>query len=352
MPADSHGLEGLQLELAAARAERDLLQSVMTLRGAEAARLRTRALTLADSVPATLRQHSREPAAFRVKMGRLATTLNELAQLLRELPSPVKHPLLDDAQQQLATLQTLPKATGDELIPIIAAIDTVLAAVRSACQYLPVAVEHQGGRGDQTAIQQLLMPQQAGACRLELALQQLAARLAREFRKELRFEAHGLELLPKEWNSALYEVCGELLRNAVEHGIETTAGRVAAGKDRTGRIELQITPQVGGFELSMRDDGRGLDVPAVFRSAIEAGAWPADDKLHDPRQAARLIFKPGVTTAAEPAGRGHGTGRVLTQLKALGARIRVSTESGSHLRLCADLPSAAGTEQRDQLVRA
>ena len=53
------------------------------------------------------------------------------------------------------------------------------------------------------------------------------------------------------------------------------------------------------MELSLRDDGRGLDVTGIFRSAIATGHWPEHDTTRDPREAARLIFKPGVTTAIE-----------------------------------------------------
>ena len=178
------------------------------------------------------------------------------------------------------------------------------------------------------------------AAKLERALQQLTTRLARDFRKELVLETEGLERLPDSLYTTIYDVCCELLTNAAEHGIESPAARLAAGKDTKARLQLQLRARPGGLTLNMRDDGRGLDVTGIFRSARRLGLWPDDGRNGDPREAARLMFKPGVTTSGDAA-RGKGLRRVLTQLKKLGARIRVASERGQHLRVCADLPQSA-----------
>jgi anti-sigma regulatory factor (Ser/Thr protein kinase) len=343
MQGDTVNLEVLRTELEAARVERDLLQAALLLDAVRATRFRSRALALADSVPTILRLHTREQEAFRVKLERLGEALRELSQLLRELPGMVRSASLDDALSRLGLLQTLPQATGDELLPIIPLIDSALSSLRRVCQSLPGATA--SAPASVAAASATTASLSGGshalptAIKLERALQQLTARLSREHRKELQLDTLGLELVPADWYATLYDVCAELLVNAVEHGIETTAGRVAAGKDRIGRLQLHFAARPGTLELSMRDDGRGLDVEGIFRSAIAAGFWPAGDAQRDPREAARLIFKPGITNT-DDASRGGGMRRVLAQLKSLGARIRVSSERGHHLRLCADLPRA------------
>jgi hypothetical protein len=250
------------------------------------------------------------------------------------------------------------QATGDELVPIIPLIDTALSSLRRVCQSLPggatasatAPVAASAASASTTALGgSHTLPT---AIRLERALQQLIARLARESRKDLQLDTLGLELVPADWYTTIYDVCAELLANAAEHGIETTAGRIAAGKDRIGRLQLHFIARPGGLELSMRDDGRGLDTNGIFRSAIAAGFWPANDTTHDPREAARLIFKPGVTTATSGEGRGGGLRRVLAQLKGLGARIRVSSERNHHLQLRADLPCIAKSQQVGRQARA
>ncbi len=355
MPADTINLEILRAELESARVERDLLQAVLLLDAVRTGRFRSRALALADSVPPMLRLHTREQEAFRVKLERLGETLRELSQLLRELPGTVRIATLDDALSRLGMLQQLPQATGDELLPIIPLIDTTLSSLRRVCQSLPAPAVAQPGASPAAVAPattaSLTSPADTlpTALKLERALQQRSARLSREHRKELRLDTVGLDLVPADWYATLYDVCAELLANAAEHGIETAAGRTAAGKERIGQLQLHLTRRSGGLELSMRDDGRGLDVPGIFRAAIATGHWPEHDTTRDPREAARLIFKPGVTTAIEKNGRGGGMRRVLTQLKSLGARIRVSSERGGHLRLCADLPQpASGLDVRRQ----
>lgn len=358
MPAETVNLDVLRNELEAARVERDLLQATLRLDRDDVAPFRSRAMALAESVPTLLRLTTREQKAFRFKLERLAGTLHDLSQLLRELPGTVRIGPLDDALSRLALLQTLPHATGDELLPIIPLIDTALSSLRRVCHSLPT--------GDATPVLAPAVPTTPStvtasmsgsrtlptAIKLERALQQLIARLSRQYRKDLQLETLGLESVPADWYATLYEVCAELLANAVEHGIESTAGRIAAGKDPIGRLQLHFTTRPGVLELSLRDDGCGLDVKGIFRSAIAAGFWSASETTRDPREAARLIFKPGVTTAADAEGRGHGLRRVLSQLKGLGARIRVSSERGHHLRLVADLPRVEHEEEAPRKARA
>lgn len=355
MPADTINLEVLRTELEAARVERDLLQATMLLDPVRAGRFRDRVLALADDVLPTLRHHTREQEAFRVKLEKLVVTLQELSQNLRELPGTVRIATLDQSLERLGLLLHLPSATGDDLLPILPLIDAALASLRRVCHVLPVGSEASvnpspARAGTATAS----VPDgrsQPTPVKLERALQQLMVRLARDFRKEMVLEAEGLELVPAALYTTIYDVCAELLGNAAEHGIESPAARHAAGKDRTARLQLQVRPRPGGLTLSVRDDGRGLDAAGIFRSATHLGLWPADAQDGDPREAARLIFKPGVTTSDDPS-RGQGLRRVLTRLKQLGAHIRVSSERGRHLRVCADLPHSAAAGAPSERARA
>ena len=354
MSADTTSLEVLRSELESARVERDLLQAAMLLEPLRAATFRDDALALADTVLPTLRQHTRDQAAFRIKIERLIATLQDLSRRLRELPGTVRIASLDQSLGRLGMLLELPLATGDELLPIIPMIDAALASLRRVGQSLPTVAAAARATplhaGSVTAALESAPPKLAPP-KLERALQQLTRRLARDFRKDLELETEGLERIPADWYNTIYEVCAELLANAAEHGIESAAARHAAGKPATAHLQLQVRARPDGLTLNLRDDGRGLDATGIFRAATHLGLWPAGEKPGDPREAARLIFKPGVTTSDDPA-RGQGLRRVLTQLKRLGARIRVSSERGNHLRLCADLPHSAAAPASGAHARA
>src|SRR6185312_3304115 len=101
-----------------------------------------------------------------------------------------------------------------------------------------------------------------------------------------------------------------LLRNAVDHGLEPAAERVAARKPRRGTIALHATAAGGHLTVAVSDDGRGIDLAAVgAAAAIKGIAAPAVLAAMDPAATAALAFAPGLTTAPGPnalSGRGVG----------------------------------------------
>ena len=121
-----------------------------------------------------------------------------------------------------------------------------------------------------------------------------------------------------------------LLRNAVDHGLESPAERVAAGKDEVGRIELDFLRQGQQVVLRCRDDGRGLDLPGIRRRAAERGLIPDDQPLGD-EEIARLILLPGFSTSdevSEVSGRGIGLDVVRNWVAAMSGSVRIETRPG------------------------
>src|SRR5205085_5287461 len=86
-----------------------------------------------------------------------------------------------------------------------------------------------------------------------------------------------------------------LLRNAVDHGIESPEARTSLGKPAAGRITLGFSRQGQQVVLRCVDDGRGLDLPAIRRRAIERGLV-AEDRVMSDDEVARLILLPGFST--------------------------------------------------------
>ncbi len=121
-----------------------------------------------------------------------------------------------------------------------------------------------------------------------------------------------------------------LLRNCVVHGIEDPAARVAAQKEPTGTITIDLQQAGNDVSVTFRDDGAGLDLHRILEKARHHGLVSTDQALTDD-EAANLIFMPGFTTAAEVtelAGRGIGMDVVRSEVQALGGRIETETQAG------------------------
>jgi two-component system chemotaxis sensor kinase CheA len=119
-----------------------------------------------------------------------------------------------------------------------------------------------------------------------------------------------------------------LIRNSIDHGIETPDVREAKSKNRTGTLQLKAFHQVGNIVIEIADDGQGLQVDRIRQKAIEKGVISETDKLSD--QAVReLIFAPGFSTAdsvTDLSGRGVGMDVVRRNIQSIGGHIEVRSE--------------------------
>jgi two-component system chemotaxis sensor kinase CheA len=131
-----------------------------------------------------------------------------------------------------------------------------------------------------------------------------------------------------------------LVRNAVDHGIESTAIRIANGKPEQGTIMLDAYHQGGNIVIEISDDGGGINRKAVFNKAVEKGIVEASSSLSD-AQVFDLLFEPGFSTAKEVSdisGRGVGMDVVKKNIQALGGRIQVESEEGKGSKFKVNLP--------------
>jgi two-component system chemotaxis sensor kinase CheA len=160
-----------------------------------------------------------------------------------------------------------------------------------------------------------------------------AARIAaRAAGKEIELEIAGGDV---RVDRALAEQIGEpllhLLRNAVDHGIETAEERRAAGKPARGRVRLEVSAEGSRVRVRVADDGRGIDTERVARVAIAGGLLEAGARITQ-EQALRMIFRPGFSTAgkiSDVSGRGVGLDVVEHALERAGGGLRVRTTSGA-----------------------
>ena len=144
-----------------------------------------------------------------------------------------------------------------------------------------------------------------------------------------------------------------LLRNAIDHGLESREARLAAGKSEAGAIELQARQEGNEILLTLSDDGRGIDLGGIRAKAVELGLMGPDSDA-SPAQLMELIFSSGFSTAAEVtqvSGRGIGMDVVRNEIASLGGRVEVGSEPGKGTTFSIYLPLTLAVTQA-VLVRA
>ncbi len=171
-----------------------------------------------------------------------------------------------------------------------------------------------------------------------------AEQTARALGKLVNWQSAGeTVLLDAEVLSHLDELLVQLIRNAIDHGIESAESRRAAGKDVVGSVRLTFHERDGNAEIVLADDGRGIDSHYLVQTAILAGiAEPDQEFTRD--EALELIFVPGLSTRAAPnevSGRGIGMEIVRAQIEALGASLEIETAIGVGTTFRIRIPAAS-----------
>ncbi len=185
-------------------------------------------------------------------------------------------------------------------------------------------------------------------------LYRIVRQVAKELGKRVNLEIVGAQT--ELDRSVLEKLAGpleHLLRNALDHGIETREARRAAGKSETGEITLAVRQSGNEIEIELADDGAGIDLARVRDKAIAQGLVPGDSTPTE-RQLLDCIFRPGFSTASRVtaiSGRGVGMDVVRAELAGLGGRVEVATEPGRGTRFTLALPLTLAVAQA-VLIRA
>jgi two-component system chemotaxis sensor kinase CheA len=179
-----------------------------------------------------------------------------------------------------------------------------------------------------------------------------AARLAG---KEINFEIGGGDIrLDKLLVEAIADPLIHLVRNAVDHGIETVEERTRAGKIPRGTVRIEAISEGSQSRLRVVDDGRGVDPSFISAAAQRLGLFTNIAQL-DMEQSLRLIFRPGFTTLAsvsDLSGRGVGLDVVETAVEQLGGELRVSSKPGLGTTFEIGLPVTFGLVASNVVVSA
>lgn len=162
----------------------------------------------------------------------------------------------------------------------------------------------------------------------------LVAYLASDLGKEveLRLECPDALWLPQDTASSVSDIVLQLIRNAMDHGIEGPETRLAASKTRTARVSVAVALENSCLHLRVEDDGRGLDYGAIRQRAIDMGRLSdTQGEGVDTDALSDLILQAGFSTAAEVShisGRGVGLDIVRHRVEALGAELAVHSVEG------------------------
>jgi chemotaxis protein histidine kinase CheA len=177
-------------------------------------------------------------------------------------------------------------------------------------------------------------------------LHHLVRQVARESEREVRLDITGSQSeIDRSLLDKIISPIEHLLRNAITHGIETSADRLKAGKDKCGKLLINLIQQGNEIIITVSDDGRGLDFARIAERAKTMGllamdATPSEDALTE------TIFAPGFSTSAEltaNAGRGIGMNAVRDTVLSQRGVIQVKSQTGQGVAFTLFLPLSLAT---------
>ncbi|HEX4498178.1 MAG TPA: response regulator, partial [Thermoanaerobaculia bacterium] len=178
-----------------------------------------------------------------------------------------------------------------------------------------------------------------------LSFARYARELARSLHREVEVELEGEETrLDRRIAREIEEALLHLVRNAVDHGIESPEVREARGKAKAGRISIKALADGPRVRLVISDDGGGIDIQRVLQHAVEVGLVDAASvTAMGKKEALRLLFAPGFSTrtqVSEISGRGVGLDVVATIVNRVGGEVFVETEPRQGTTFTLEVPVA------------
>lgn len=249
-----------------------------------------------------------------------------------------------DFETTLAELGERPELRGNDFLDLTVQLDRLMSytdAVQNLVERLAEFSQVNPAQGG------VLTAASRRWDHLETLVQDISARQ----NKQVVLATSGLQeaQLDKPLAKVINGICIQLLRNSVSHGIESPAERMQSQKRPEGRIDLRLVALPNGnLELTVEDDGRGIDCEALRRKALASGRWSRElIETWDSKRLISLIFNAGFSTAeqvSEDAGRGVGMDVVMQQVQASGGRLTVSHKAGRYCRFVVTLPQTLSAQ--------
>ena len=235
--------------------------------------------------------------------------------------------LANQLEEEVVAIKAAEVISGEHFLPIATGLGQMRDQINMTCELIDRLLE-----------MQKVFSHKSSTHNGEFdALAALAEEVARRSGKRVHVSfdlATEVPAEPKSFAETVHTILTQLVRNAAAHGIELPFQRVNSGKHPVGDIQIfACRPAHDCFEFGVRDDGRGLDFPALRRRAVEAGYADKDAiSQWSEAQLTDLLFKPGFTTlehSTRDAGRGVGLDAARDLAKRFGGEIKVSSKTGS-----------------------
>jgi signal transduction histidine kinase len=328
----------------------------------------------AGQLRAIIKLPAREPQAFREKLVLILELIRGVHARAARLPLPSVGERAERFEAALNKLRDKRTLSGNDFLPLAVKLDDLLSHLaiqgevagrlrnwrleNSVPDQAAIDTTQRSATATGTTIRQPLMraklesatgattisqPAASKSARLsdlsQESLIEMSKFLAEMYAKNVSLVCVGLEDVPSHYRRTVEKILGQLIHNAIRHGVEPPADRVTGDKPEIGTVSVQFA-RIGadGYQLSVQDDGRGLDHQKIRAEAVRHGVLTAADAATiDPRKLASLIFRPGFTTVSEGA-RGIGMDIVRELVTKVGGRVGIATKPGEYTRFRITLP--------------
>lgn len=286
-----------------------------------------------------------------VALSEMETTLERMRDQLRRLDSETQGRILsrqgegdgrvyDDfdplEMDRHSQLQQLSRALFESASDLLDLKETLTLRAQDAQSLL-----QQQGRVNSELQEGLMSTRMVPFERLVPRLQRVVRQVASELGKQVELVVGNAEgEMDRSVLERMVAPLEHMLRNAVDHGLETREGRLAAGKPEQGLISLSLLHEGADIVIEMIDDGAGVPLEAVRRKAIKRGLLDPDAVLSD-HEVMQFILQPGFSTAekiTQISGRGLGMDVVHEEVKQLGGSMVIESNPGKGARFLIRLP--------------
>jgi len=351
----------------------EVLKEIMNIEAPRLDQFLAEAREKAGQLRAIIKLPAREPQAFREKLVLILELIRGINARAQRLPLPSVSDRAERFEAALNSLRDKQTLSGNDFLPLAVKLDDLLSHLAIQGEVISrlrewrvqngltssagFDVTQRSATATGTTIRQPQLrgpgassatASQPGAATQKTArlsdlssesLAEMAAFLADMYAKRVSLVVVGLEDVPRGYRRPIEKILGQLIHNAIRHGVEAPVDRVIKDKPETGTVAVQFARAgVDGYQLSVQDDGRGLDHDKIRAEAVRHGVLTAEEAaIIDPRKLAGLIFRPGFTTVSEGA-RGIGMDVVRDLVSKAGGRVGIATKPGEYTRFRITLP--------------